>query len=431
MVHSTSTLQPQSVRLLLALAAIFEFDFWTSDVRQAYLQSAEPLARDIFIRKPVPEFELAPSQFLKLLKPLYGLCKSGDLWHETLAKHHREDLGMSSLRSDTALYTLITNGVLKGLSEGYVDDLIRAGDQDFKDVSKKTNARFEMAEDQKLPCSFTGFSLARNKDGDIIQDQHEYLKKFERLPLTASFPQFRSMRMQFRSMRMRLAWLANTRPDCLFEIAQLAQVTEEMFSQHPKQVLQRLNKAVAFAIDNRISLRIPKLNKDTLRVIGFADSSFANNADLSTQLGHVCFIGDDKGSVVPISFKSYKSRRVTRSAIAGEVISFSDLFDVAAVLSAELEGMLGYKVPVQLLTDSMSLFDVISKGSRTSEKRMMLDIAAAREGFREKIISDIGFVRSSCNVADGLTKPMQQRSLQAVLMTGRLDVNPEQWIIRN
>ena len=117
--------------------------------------------------------------------------------------------------------------------------------------------------------------------------------------------------------------------------------------------------------------------------------------------------------------------------MAGEVISFSDLFDVAAVLAAELEGTLGYKVPVQLLTDSMTLFDVISKGSRSSENRMMLDIAAAREGFREKLISDIGFVRSSFNVADGLTKPMQQRSLQAVLMTGRLDVNPEQWIIRN
>ena len=102
----------------------------------------------------MPEFELAPSQCLKLLKPLYGLCESGDLWHEKLAKHHREDLGMSSLRSDPALYTLITNGVLKGLSGGYVNDLIRAGNQDFKDVSKKTNDRFEMAEDQKLPCSF-------------------------------------------------------------------------------------------------------------------------------------------------------------------------------------------------------------------------------------------------------------------------------------
>lgn len=33
--HSTSTLLPHSTRLLLALASIFCFDIWTSDVRQA------------------------------------------------------------------------------------------------------------------------------------------------------------------------------------------------------------------------------------------------------------------------------------------------------------------------------------------------------------------------------------------------------------
>ena len=116
MVHSTSTLQPSSIRLLLALAAIHGFDVWTSDVRQAYLQSAEPLAREVFIAKPVPEFELHPSQCLKLLKPLYGLCESGDLWHQTLDRHHREDLGMNPLRSDPALYVLMKNKLLHGLS---------------------------------------------------------------------------------------------------------------------------------------------------------------------------------------------------------------------------------------------------------------------------------------------------------------------------
>ena len=95
--------------------------------------------------------------------------------------------------------------------------------------------------------------------------------------------------------------------------------------------------------------------------------------------------------------------------MAGEVIAFSDLFDVAAVLAAELQALIGVKVPVQHLMDSKSLFDVISKGSRNFEKRMMLDIAAAREGFRDEGISDIGFVRSANNIVDGLTKPMQQR----------------------
>ena len=62
---------------------------------------------------------------------------------------------------------------------------------------------------------------------------------------------------------------------------------------------------------------------------------------------------------------------------------------------------------------------------------MMLDIAAAREGFRDKVISDIGFVRSSKNVADGLTKPMSQAVLHRVITTGTLAIATEQWIVRD
>lgn len=79
MFHSTSTLQLSSIRLLLALPTIQGFDIWTSDVRQSYLQLAEPLVRDFFIAKPVPKVELGLSQCLKLLKPLYGMFESCDL----------------------------------------------------------------------------------------------------------------------------------------------------------------------------------------------------------------------------------------------------------------------------------------------------------------------------------------------------------------
>lgn len=54
MVHTMSNLQSQHIQLLLALAVIHCFDIWTPDVCQVYLQSAEPLARDIFITYPVP-----------------------------------------------------------------------------------------------------------------------------------------------------------------------------------------------------------------------------------------------------------------------------------------------------------------------------------------------------------------------------------------
>ena len=73
MVHTSQTLQPSSVRLLLALAELHGFSTWTSDVTQAYLQSAVPLMRDVFIKDLVPKFELNPNQGLQLRRTLYGL----------------------------------------------------------------------------------------------------------------------------------------------------------------------------------------------------------------------------------------------------------------------------------------------------------------------------------------------------------------------
>lgn len=257
MVHSSTTLQPQSVRLLLALAGIFGFDIWTADIRQAYLQASEPLERDVFIGKPVAEFDLSPDQCLNLLRPLYGLCDAGDLWHTTLDKHHRHDLKMKPFRLDPALYYILSNGFLKGLSGSYVDDLIRCGNKEFRELSKKTNERFEMAEESKLPSEFTGFVIDRDKDNNIVIDQNAYLRQLECLPMDASFG-------HFRSMRMKLAWLSNSRPDCLFDISQLAQVTEERFNESKGGTIRRLNKAVKYVIDNRVRLKVPKLSRETL-----------------------------------------------------------------------------------------------------------------------------------------------------------------------
>lgn len=232
---------------------------------------------------------------------------------------------MTPSKLDAAFYYLLENKILVGLSGTYVDDLLRAGNRQFRQNTTKTTNKFDMTKDSPLPFKHTDFSLSRDSENNVIIDQHHYLRKLECVPLGSAVK-------SFRSIRMKLAWLSKSRPDCLFEIAQLAQVTEEMFLQQPSAYIRRLNKAIKYATDNRIALKIPKLHRSSLRIVGFSDASFAKNSDLSSQLGYVIFLGDQSNNVVPIVFRSYKARRITRSAMDGEVIAFSDMFDYAIAL---------------------------------------------------------------------------------------------------
>ena len=86
LVHDISVAKQHSIKKLIGIAAIFDFRLFSTDVTQAYLQSAEALQRDIFI-KPPKEFELKPNELIKLLKPLYGLTESGDYWGRTFRNH--------------------------------------------------------------------------------------------------------------------------------------------------------------------------------------------------------------------------------------------------------------------------------------------------------------------------------------------------------
>ncbi len=128
-------------------------------------------------------------------------------------------------------------------------------------------------------------------------------------------------------------------------------------------------------------LLFPKLDLNSIRLVGYSDTAFANNHDLTSQLGRIILLTDDHNAAVPIAFKTYNSRRVTRSVLSAEVIAFSDMFDDAFAIRSQIEQALRRGVAVHLLTDSKSLFDIISKGSRTSEERIMLDIHATRQSY--------------------------------------------------
>jgi len=119
-----------------------------------------------------------------------------------------------------------------------------------------------------------------------------------------------------------------------------------------------------------------------------------------------------------------------RSIVACEVYAFADAFDATFILKHDLERIYLQHLPLVMLTDSKQMFDVITRTSHTTEKRLMIDVAAARETYNRNEMSNVGLVKSEQNVADGLTKQRLCSALDAVLRTGRDVIPVEQWIIR-
>ena len=144
-------------------------------------------------------------------------------------------------------------------------------------------------------------------------------------------------------------------------------------------------------------LHYPKLDRKTLLLWTHADSSPASNRELSAQLGFIIFLCDVKEYFAIISYHSYKCRRKTRSTLASECHAFADAFDYSYMLKYDIEQLLKQRIPVQMFTDSKTLFDFIVCASTTSETRSMIGISPTRQAYERHEIADIWLIYSEYN----------------------------------
>ena len=406
--------------MLVGIAAIFGFRIWSQDVSQAYLQSADKLMREVYV-KPSREFRLSHDKLLRLLKPLYGLSDSGDYWHVTFTRHLTEELGMTHTTGDLSLFFKVIHDELSGITGAYVDDTIGAGTPAFENTSRLTEQRFQSKEREFDSITFAGIEIDRKEYG-FIMHQTRFARKVKQLHLDCTYKQYRSKRQE-------LAWLVHTRPDIAADVNLAAQVIETQWGR--KDVLE-INKLIRHVHSTATrGIRQHKLDRNTLSLRAYTDSSFSNTPDLKSQLGFLIVLADSSGRANLLHFASHKSRRVTRSVMGAEVLAFADGFDFAFLLRHDLRGIMKQKLPLAMFTDSDSLFKTIVKSTTTTEKRLMIDVEAAREAYGRQDISDVGWIRSQDNPADGLTKRGRCEPLERFLDTGYLNVPVQQWIIRS
>ena len=121
---------------------------------------------------------------------------------------------------------------------------------------------------------------------------------------------------------------------------------------------------------------------------------------------------------------------MVRSIIGGETYAFSDGFDFASLMSHDLQRILKRKIPLTMITDSEQLFKIIIKSMTTPEKRLMIDVEAARAAYNEGEIRDVGWIPGAKNSADEFTKAPECPVLIKILDTGVCDVDAEHWVVR-
>lgn len=449
-VSDSGGLSSLAVRLVVIISLAKDWNLWTRDVKQAYLQGGK-LSRDIYARLPKELRTQMRGYAFKIIAPIYGVKESGSYWASKYLAMHHSQLKMKSCEIDKFLLyrlkdseqneyqkesteitpernaSLDTGLEPDGCSAMQVDDGLFTGTNKFREDEDKMHSTLKMGKGMDLAkdgkIKFSGITF--EKDGeDLVAHQ----KDFVDLKIENCRPQKGVImdRTTAKKISGTLAWLASqTTPQIAFDVSRLNQMTT--FDEESTKIA---NKAISKAKQKGlIGIRFPKLDLESAYVAGYADASLGNNSDYSSQIGGYVCVRDKHGNSCPASWFCRKGQRKTGSTLASEILGFVTLFDYAFMVRHTISKMTGKRVPLFLFTDSYSLFSTITKSTSVREKRLLIDLAIIREAYSDKAVDNIGFVRTKFNMADCLTKSMPTEQMDEALSSGFLNHEVAEYII--
>ena len=309
---------------------------------------------------------------------------------------------------DKSLFYWYNGNVLEGVICVYVDDFLWTGTAEFKNcVIEKLYSLFCIGNLAHNSFKYVGMHITAAKEG-ILVDQLQYVSSVN--PIKISFQRASckaselstSEKQEYRALLGQLSWIAtHTRPDIAFETCDLS----VSHSRATVGDLLRLNKLVSRMKSDQLRMAFPKLKSVESCVLeAYADASFANLPDGSSQGGFVIFLKDQDNKRCPIFWQSRKIRRVVKSTLSAETLALLDCAEASVYLARILLEITGYNLKVNCVIDNKSLFDALHSSHCLEDRRLRIDIAVLRDMIDRGEITIVSWVASPLQLADCLTK---------------------------
>ena len=483
--RDSPTMSKLSRMLILQTAASRGWNIESFDIKTAFLRGQEQGNRTLGL-EPNEELrerlKMHPQEVLKLLKGAYGRVDAPYLWFMEL-KRGLEALSFQASPFDPCTFVLTCpqTGKTEGLVGVHVDDGLCCGSALFQDKLKKLAQQFPFGAHKKNNFTFTGLSIEQHADYSITVHQQQYIKDIH--PITISKDRrnnpeqvvTEAERQSLRAIVGSLQYAAvNSRPDLCSRLGWL----QSRVNSAKVETLIEANRVLHEAKQHsEVGLKIQALPMDQVRFVAFSDASFSSAKNPDSHQGMLIMachsdLGQNKTGIVnPIMWHSKKIQKVAVSTLSAEAMSLANAVDILSWVRLYWGWMHNTKLPWKkadqallqlppafaalpppddpnedfsppentmdllktlpkncesiITTDCKSLYDLISRTAPPScqEFRTQLQAKLIKEHLGFGI--QIRWVPSGAQVADALTKVMDNTMIRECLRLGKYSLRDE------
>lgn len=415
----------KSIRIMLAVAAFYDYEIWQLDVKTAFLNGK--LDEDVYMVQPQGfEDSKNSSKVCRLQRAIYGLKQASRSWNKRFDEEVK-NLGFIQSKEEPCVYKKVSGSHIMFLVL-YVDDILLIGNEkSLMEQTKNSLKTIFSMKDMGDAQYVLGIKIYRDRSRRLIGlSQSVYIDKIlERFHMERSkkgnVPMSMSVQLsksQCAVTRKDIEYMKNvpyasaigsimyamtsTRPDVAYALSMTSRYQASPGPNHwtaVKNILRYLKRT-------KCKLLVYGGQKELI-VRGYTDASFMTDMDDRRSQSEYVFILNGGA----MSWRSWKQSTTADSTTAAEVMAAAEASKEGVWIKKFLEelGVVpSRESPLELFCDnSASISQIKEPKSHHKTKYMDRKYFVTRDFIEEGKISLL-WVDTNSNTADPFTKPLSQ-----------------------